>query len=281
MSKAGRFDEVMIVNPFDPARDRAVFLGSDSLARAAAPGDYAEPNAMAYFSEYAGYAGYGGLDGYAEWPGYGEMEPVGYYAEDPLAGYGEYPYALGGYAEYPYALGAYAEYPYALGGYAENPYGIGYAEYPYALGYAEYPYGMADYAEDPGYGEDPLGEYGEDPLGEPYDAYAEELADYADPFGGWGEPEIGEPDLAQADMGMGYGAMPEMVGYGEDPGMAGYVRDVPSRFNAGCPLPTNVNGLGEPGLEGYVPPRQVSPSVTAFTAADTPVSTPETFRPLW
>jgi hypothetical protein len=75
-----------------------------------------------------------------------------------------------------------------------------------------------------------------------------------------------------------------MVGYGEDPlgeGMDGYVRDVPSPFNAGCPLPTNVSGFGEPPLEGYMAPRQVSPSVTAFKAADMPISTPETFRPLW
>jgi hypothetical protein len=75
-----------------------------------------------------------------------------------------------------------------------------------------------------------------------------------------------------------------MVGYGADPlndGVGGYVRDVPSPFSAGCPLPTNVNGLGAPPLEGYHRPRKVSPTVTAYTDADTPISTPEAFRPLW
>ena len=39
------------------------------------------------------------------------------------------------------------------------------------------------------------------------------------------------------------------------------VRDVPPAFNAGCPLPTNVAGFGEPTpLEGYVQPSEVSPS---------------------
>ena len=111
------------------------------------------------------------------------------------------------------------------------------AEYP-AAGYAEYPPGYAEYP--PGFAEDPVHGYAD--YGE-YGDYAEEpLHDYAETY---------------ADVGAG----PEMVGYGADPlndGMGGYVRDVPSPFTAGCPLPTNVNGLGAAPLEGYQRPRKVS-----------------------
>ena len=83
-----------------------------------------------------------------------------------------------------------------------------------------------------------------------------------------------------------------MVGYGEyeplgeDPygeaELNGYVR--PSRmFNPGCPLPTNVAGFAESSpLEGYAPPRPVSPRVTNFVPpAAVAGGMPDTFRPLW
>lgn len=118
------------------------------------------------------------------------------------------------------------------------------------------------------YAETPYGEaYAESPYGEPY---AEPM--YGEPYA---EPMYGEGYGDIADYGAG-----EMPGWGE-PSLGGYVRDVPSPFNAGCPLPTNVNGLEDVGLEGYQKPRQVSPTVTAFTAADAMESTPEAFRPLW
>src|ERR671911_142869 len=97
MRQRSGFDEVMIVNPHDPARDprETMFLGIDSLAGAASLGDYAEPAEMAYYSEYPGAGSLGepidlgwyGMPAYGGLAGYGELEPVGYYAADPLAGY--------------------------------------------------------------------------------------------------------------------------------------------------------------------------------------------------
>jgi hypothetical protein len=200
-------------------------------------------------------------------PAYGQVEPIGYYASDPLSGYAAS--SFGAYADDPYGyaapFGYYAQAPYTDLG--EDPFAA-YAEDP--LGeYDEYD-DYDDYSEDPlgdePYGEEPYGEYAEDP----FSAYAEQ------PFAGYAEDPYGE-------AGDGYGMMPEMVGYGEEPpaAMGGYVPDVPSPFNAGCPLPTNVNGFGEPPLEGYQRPRHVSPRVTAFRPADAPASSPEAFRPLW
>jgi hypothetical protein len=239
MAKPRGFDEVMIINPYDPAMPGV--------------GMYAEPGAMAYYNEYPqmGWAGdpaYGLPDLGWYGAGYGAAEPIGYYAADPLAGYGQWPL---GYA-----------------GYGAEPYGEPF------FGYGEW--------GQPIYGAEPLGEWGEPYYGEP--VYGEPM--YGEPMYGepmYGEPVYGEPMYGEpyADIA-DYGAGGEMVGYGLDPTLGGYVRDVPSPFNAGCPLPTNVSGVGEvEGFEGYEKPRHVSPTVTAFTAADVPMSMPEAFRPLW
>ncbi len=231
------FDEVMIVNPFDPARGN----GKGVTAMRFQPG----VPGMGYYSEpELGY--------FAQPPDFGyfaEDLPLGYYGEDP---YGEDPFGEDPYGAY--AEDLYSEDPY--GYYAEDPYGEDphgwYAEDPYGEDpYGEGSYGWygQGYAEDP-YGEDPYGWYAEDPYGEdPYGYYAE------DPYAG----------------------VPEMVGYGN---YAGYVRDAASPFNAGCPMPSNVSGLGE--MEGYVKPGEVSPMCETFTPQ--PIGTtavPETFRPLW
>jgi len=209
-------------------------------------------------------------------PGYGYFaeEPYGYYAEDPY-GYAEDPF--GYYAEDPYGEDPYGEY-------AEDPYGE--AEF---AGYAEDPYGEAEYGwyaepQDfgawgqygaPGYGAyaeyDPVGYYAEEPgWGEAeYAAYAE------DPYGedpGWGEGEM-----------VGYSEYEPLSGpYAEAP-LEGYVRDRPSRFNAGCAMPANVDGYEEaPAFEGYTKPSRVSPRVDKFSPPDTTESAvPDTFKPHW
>src|SRR5438093_772004 len=113
------------------------------------------------------------------------------------------------------------------------------------------------------YGEPPIVGYGE--------AHPE--------FGYYGEahPEFGYYGDAHPEFG-DYGEHPELVGWGEHepygeyiPGygiyepagyyageggcgeygepphdVAGYVKDGPTRFNAGCPMPTNLSGFGEP-----------------------------------
>jgi hypothetical protein len=246
------FDEVMIVNPYDPRSDREQGVKlMPYFSQAPGFGYYGE-DPYGYYSEPPEMAGWGEVE-----PGYGEAEPVGYFANEPYGYYAEPP-EMGYYGEEPY--GYYGEEPY--GYYGEDPYGY-YGEEPYGYAYG--------YAEPP-----EMGYYGEDPYGE-----AEPYGYYAEPpeMGYYGEPEP-------------YGEMPEMVGYGygEDPyahygepEFSGYVRDVPSQYNAGCPLPTNVAGFGEtPPLEGYIRPAEVSPNCERFTPQPGPTpSVPETFRPLW
>lgn len=102
-------------------------------------------------------------------------------------------------------------------------------------------------------------------------------------FAGYGEPEpVGyyaeQPNIAYAEE-MPIGAAPEMVGWGEPP-FEGYVREAGSRFNAGCPRPTNV---GEPpDLAGYKSPDTVNATVSTFTPQPgaTP-GVPESFKPIW
>ena len=115
---------------------------------------------------------------------------------------------------------------------------------------------------------------------------------------------------------VGYGEYEPMAGYAEGPvdgygdyaegpDLSGYVASRRPVYNAGCPLPTNVNGYGgyaegpvdgyaegpvdgyggyaEADLAGYARPRPVSPRVTAFTPPTRPAGhrTVDTFRPLW
>ena len=258
------FDEVMIVNPVD----------RDGLPRGVRimPYEYVQSPGMGWYGEPAP------LDGYAE------ADPYGAYAEPEFAEaeYAEPEYAEPEFAEWgePEAYGEADPYGFAefepVGYYAEElPIGEadllgGYAEPEYGYGYG---YGAAGYAE-PGYG---------------YAAGA-----YAEPeIGYWGEPEYAEFD--PVGYAAGYAEPPEMVGYGLDelaeevpgvgyaePEYAGYVRDVPPAFNAGCPLPTNVAGLGEPPLDGYVRPTEVSPVCERFTPQPGPTAPlPDQFRPLW
>jgi len=263
------FDEVMIVNPYDPVRQQGVTFMRFYPAEPPDFGYYAEPP-WGYYAEPA-----------LGW--YGEPVEYGYYgepadlAEDP---YGEYPY------------GAYGEPPDFAGWGQVAPQGgidpgYGYAEVDPALGY---------YAEDPlvgYYAEDPMvGAYSEDPLMAGYDE--------VDPVGYYAEePPLGEPDPVE-----GYVSMPEMVGYGEpefadyaeeplaedypgmghygEPDMSGYVREAAPAYNPGCPLPTNVAGFEEADLlSGYVRPAEVGPTCTQFTPPPSDGSVPETFKPLW
>jgi hypothetical protein len=229
---------------------------------------------------YGHYAYYGEAPDMGE---FGELEPVGYFAEGPgfdqapeLVGWGGY-----GYAEDPLGYYGYAEDPLGYGGYAEEPYGYyGYAEDPY--GYAEDPYGYYAYAEDPyGYAEDPLA-YAEDPYG-----YAEDPLAYAeDPYG------YAEDPLAYAEDPYGYAEDPSLA-YAEDP--YGYAEDTYGAYVAERPLPnpacivaTNLSGFdeteyGEPvDLGAYVSPSTVNPSCSNFVPQPgSPPPVPETFRPLF
>ncbi len=138
-----------------------------------------------------------------------------------------------------------------------------------------------------------MGYYGEAPEHYGYYAEPDHMGYYAEPadhMGYYGEaPEhygyYAEPD----HMGM-YASVPEMVGYGDDRAMggyaadlSGYVRDAPPRFNAGCPLPTNLSGFGDIGdVSGYTKPADVSPNCQQFTSpSPSQGSLPDTLRPLW
>lgn len=215
-------------------------------------GHYAAPAAPSYYGQAPAVYGY-----YAQAPEYGyppAAPELGWYAEaqEPFAGHG-----------HPGELGYYAEYPE-----------LGYASEP-VNGYGGYA-GYGAYQEPPD-----LGYYGEPPG---WEGYAEPVAYYAQEY----------PPQPVA----GYGQMPEMVGYGDygslaenypgaagyaDPAYAGYVRQQPPTYNPGCPMPTNVAGIGETEpLEGYVKPGTVNPTCDQFTPPpDGGASMPETFRPLW
>jgi hypothetical protein len=255
------FDEVMIVNPYDPARQQGVTFmqfypsGPRDFGYYAGPpwGYYAGPP-LGWYGEPVEYGYYGEPADLAEDP-YGGY-PYGYYGEPPdFAGWGQAaPYGEVepgyGYAEVDPALGYYAEDP-MMGAYAEDPLTAGYDQVD-PVGY---------YAEEP-----PLGE--PDPLGG--DASMPEMV-------GYGEPEFAdysEEPLAEEYPGMG--------DYGE-PDVAGYVREEAPAYNPGCPLPTNVAGFEEADqLSGYVRPAEVGPTCTQFTPPPASKgSVPEAFKPLW
>ena len=201
-------------------------------------------------------------------------------------------------------------------GYYGQPAMFGFAP----TGYGNYAdYGEEPYlAEDMSYGEtEPYGYYAEFPeMGawgepEPYSAY-DPVGYFAEEYPvGWvgAAPALGyfaeSPDTyGYAPVGW-YGAGPEMVGYGNyepaagygagvaeaypeygfyaEPNVEGYVREAPSPFNAGCPLPTNVRGFAEAQpLEGYVQPSTVNANCDRYTPQPgSHESVPETFKPLW
>jgi len=266
------FDEVMIVNPYDPRSNNSQRIQFMRFHQAPDPyGYYAQPPEVAYYAEPP------------EMAYYGEPPEMAYYGEPP---------EIGCYAQRPEPYGYYAQ-PSEVGYYAQPPEGTCYAEPPEMGYYAEYP-------ELSGYGEAPeVGGYGLPVNGNggyAYYAGAPHMASYAEPVAYYAEEYAGQP------VG-GCAQPPEMVGYQEYEPLAedyshgeaygepdygesdveGYVRDAPSAFNAGCPLPTNVAGYEEAEpLQGYVTPAEVSPTCPSFTPAPGPsASLPETLRPLW
>lgn len=261
MRRKNQFDEVMIVNPSQGSansnqRERLMRFHNvfppqmGGFAEPEAYGYYAEPEAYGYYAEPAAY-------GY-----YGEIDPmVGYYAEaDPTVGY---------YHEVDPAVGYYGEVNPGYGYYAQAPEfagvgvwdGYGYGEYQ-PVGYGE-PDPVGYFAE-----EIPMGYYGEDP-NQPMGYYGQppEMV-------GYGEQEFAETDPNVSYYGETEFGEPEFAGYG------GYTRDLPPSFNAGCPLPTNLNGYE--GFEGYTSPASVNPTCDTMTSQPgTAPSTPDTFKPLW
>ncbi len=252
MKRARGFDEVMIVNPYDPRHGEGARLMQFHQVGWPGYGQYADP--------YAGYgfAGYGYADPY----GYGE--PYGY------AGYG---YA----GPYAYAADPYA---YAL------PYGYGYPEDTQAYaGYGEYaePYGY--YADPYGYPETPPDQfdgYAEDetvgyyPQDDPFNGYAAEPEDamaggaYADPYG---------EDPAPYDAMNGYAAEGDELAGGD---YAGYVRSRRDRCAAGCMAPTGVAGPEDGAFDGYTAPAGAGASCGDFRPGpDATAEVPDTFRPPW
>lgn len=252
MRPAEQFDEVMIVNPYDPTSGQGEMFMRFYRRAPSGFGYYAAPAPASYAAPPASYGYYAATPAYAEAPDYGYAEPpeYGYYAEAPE--YGAYPRG--------YGYAPYAEAPE----YAEAPdYGY-YREAPEYAGYGEPP----EYAEAPEYG---------------YYAEPPEYSGCAEPpeYAGYGEP----PEYAEAPEYGYYGEAPEMVGYngyGVDPTLEGYVRARSPNFNAGCMLPTNVAGVEEaPEFAGYVAPSSVNATVTGFTGQPGNPNPPDAFRPLF
>jgi len=258
MKRNRGFDEVMIVNPYEP--------GSNDNQGVRFMRFYAAPPGMGYYAEAPNDYGYyaapsGGYGYYAQAPA-----DYGYYAQAP-ADYGYYanlPEQPGQYAEVEPGYDAYQPVGYVAG---EQP--MGYYSDPYAGYYGNYGQPMGYYGN---YGQ-PMGYYAEAPEVEGYGGYG--------PMGYYAEtPEMPgysryEP-MAEAYPGVdGYGA------YGREYG--GYVRETDPPFNPGCPMPTNVHGLGEQDVfEGYVNPSTVNPMCGQFTPQPgQEAATPDTFKPLW
>jgi hypothetical protein len=216
MPSPQQFDEVMIVNPYDPTSGKGERYMRFYRPASSGMGYYAAPPAAARYA--APSAGYGYYAAYAQ-PGYGEPAEYGY-AEQPEYGYyGEAPEYAGYGQAYGYAP-RYAEAP-EYGYYAEGPEYAEAPEYGYygeAPEYAEAPeYGY--YAEGPEYAEAPeYGYYGEAPEMVGYSDYA------ADPaFEGYVRAR--SPNFNAGCM------LPTNVaGLGETPEFAGYVP--PSTVNA-------------------------------------------------
>ena len=180
---------------------------------------------------------------YGEAPQFPGYSGYGYYGEAP-----QYPgYAGYGYYGEPADVGGYGYYGEAdpVGYYAEEtPVGY-YGDDPNMTG----EYGTAGYGD----GQPEMVGYGE---GEPFSEEYPGVSDYAEDYSGYDD-------------------------YGE-PGVEGYVRDVPSAFNAGCPLPLNTGLAAGDEFAGYSKPGDVSPACTTFVEQPgSPSMIPETLRPLW
>src|SRR6266508_4398565 len=122
------YDEIMIVNPYDPRSNNPQinlmrFHQTPEMGSYAEPeygyaepdyGDYAEPDYGDYAEPEYGYYGEPEYGYYAE-PELAEQEPVGYFAEEqPYGWYGE-PQEMVGYGEYE----PLSEYPEGVGYYGE------------------------------------------------------------------------------------------------------------------------------------------------------------------
>ena len=287
MRGKNQFDEVMIVNPSQGSansNERVRLMRFHNVFPPQMAG-YAEPETYGYYAEPETYGYYSQPQTYgyvAESPYQTAAQNVGHYGEaEPAYGYyGEVEPSLSYYSEADPAYGYYSEADLPLGYYggAHPAYGY-YGEVEPALSY----YGEADpaygyYGGGPGYAEpEPVGYFAEE---SPMGYYGEE----AMPMGHYGEPEMvgygeAEQQFAEEYPGVAeYGdpefSEPEFAGYD------GYTRDMPPAFNAGCPLPTNLNGYE--GFEGYTSPATVNPSCDTMTSQPgTAPSTPETFKPLW
>jgi hypothetical protein len=244
------YDEVMIVNPYDP---QSTNQQTNLMTFHATPemGYYAAPTDYGYYADSPEMMGY-----YAAEPG-----AYGYYADQP---------EMGWYADSPEMMGYYAAEPGAYGYYADQPEMGWYADSP-EMGY----YG------DPGYGyysEPGIGYYGDQH--EPIGYYADEW-----PMGWYGD----SPDLAGYGDYQPFSDYGDEMSYYAQPEMAGYVRQTAPVFNPGCPIPTNVAGYNEgeqfaaeEPFAGYQRPMTVNASCGQFTPQPgVSDSMPDTFRPLW
>jgi len=140
-------------------------------------------------------------------------------------------------------------------GYYAEPEPMGYYAEPEPMGYYAEPEPMGYYAEP-----EPMGYYGEyEPVG--YYGEAQEMPGYAEY-----DPTMAQPGMAE------YGG-----------GYDGYVRETQPRYNAGCPMPTNVHGMGEAEtFQGYVRPSTVNPTCGQFTPQPgQEPQPPDNFKPLW
>jgi hypothetical protein len=277
MPRRRNFDEVMIVNPYDPSSHEGATTVNFFRPMRYPPAPGYPPPTHVYPPPGAPYPGPPMMappmyppQGFAPAPpaefGY-YGEPVGYYAEAPEYGYYGEPadYALAEAPEYGYygemePVGYYAETPELVGwGVGEDPTGMGCTckTGERMQGYGDYS-GYGRYVPDGpprsipnvvaatnlnGYmGESP--EYGE--------AYGE--PEYGEPE--YGEPEYGEPEYGEAEYGE--------PGYGE----AAY----------GQPEYAEAD-YGEAAYDGYVAPADISPTCTSFTSPATKEFVPEFFRP--
>jgi hypothetical protein len=232
MSRDRNFEEVMIVNPFDP-RSNQQHTTLMRFHEAPEMGYYGEPPEMGW---------------------YGEPPEMGYYAEPEMGWYGEPP-EMGWYAEPP-EMGYYAEPE--MGWYGEPPemgwYGepeIGWYGEPPEMGWYGEPE-IASYAEPIEYyaEETPMAGYG---FAEPemvgYSEYEPLSEDY--PGMSWyGEPELaGYVRQARPAYNPGCPLPTNVAGYAEydeSSPLEGYVR--PRSVSPSCD-----NFVAQPGVSSAVP----------------------------
>jgi hypothetical protein len=183
--------------------------------------------------------------------------------EDPAMNYGYYAPGYGYYAAAPdEGFGWYGD-PY---GYYAQPELEGWDGWDGWGDGADAWAGWGGYADD---GMEPVGYYA-DPYGygDPY-GYADPYG-YGDPYGN-GDPYGYGDDMD--DLGDDEYGDDEFADYGADEdGVAAFVPDTPPGYG----------GLSDGEVEGYTPPRPVSPAVTGFTPGPAPsADVPDTLRPLW